>query len=308
MTERTTMRKRTTRRIHTIVGAIIVWGLVLLTPGPAALAQTELGALSVTRLLVVGADTVPEGKLELSTTWRMGWYGHQFDHQGRSQDPDLLSTRAVLGVRTIVGLVDTKYFGLEMGSVLPIVFAWSENRATDESLSAVGFGDIPIGVKMRVFAERDWSLAVGLGVTVPTGDRVAGTGDGNTRLTTGILVSANPVDGLTLDWSTTVGGTAGVSEQELQTVATWGLATGVGVAWTSRKGFFRQVTPAMEVAWSMHVVPRADHPYQHKLSLNLGLTFQLSRRVLMVQGVQIDLAGANTPRGAMWFMSTSFLI
>jgi len=28
----------------------------------------------------------------------------------------------------------------------------------------------------------------------------------------------------------------------------------------------------------------------------------------MVQGVQIDLAGSNTPRGVMWFMSTSLLI
>jgi Putative MetA-pathway of phenol degradation len=294
--------------IKTSISALFVCGLVLGFPGRVVLAQTELGALSVPRLLVVGADTVPEGKVELTTAWRMGWYARAFDHQGRSQDPELLSTRAVLGVRTIVGLVDTKYFGLEMGSTLPIVLAWSQNRATDENLSAVGLGDIPIGLKMRVYSEREWSLAVGLGVTVPTGDQVAGTGDGNTRFTTGILLSANPVEGLTLDWSTTFGGTAGVSDSELETVATWGLATGVGVAWVSRKGFFRRVTPALEVAWSMHAVPRADHPYQHKLSLNLGLTFQLSRRILMVQGVQFDLAGSNTPRGAMWFMSTSFLI
>jgi len=239
------------------VGVLLILGLVMLIPGRVALAQTELRALSVTRLLVPGADSVPEGKLELTTTWRMGWYAHQFDHQGRSQDPELLSTRAVLGVRTIVGLLDTKYVGLEMGTVLPIVFAWSQNSATDESLSAVGFGDIPIGLKVRVYAERDWSLAVGLGVGLPTGDQAAGTGDGNTRLTTGILLSANPVDGLTLDWSTTFGGTAGVSDSELETVATWGLATGVGVAWVSRKGFFRQVTPALEVAWSMHSVPHA---------------------------------------------------
>lgn len=295
-------------RVKPTLTCLLITALMLLALGAPARAQSGLEALSVTRLLVPSADPVPEGKVELSTVWRMGWYGHQFDHRWVAQDPGLLSTRAVLGLRAIVGIVDTPYFGMEFGSVLPVVFTWSKNRVTDENLSAVGFGDIPLGLKMRVFATREWSLALGLGATVPTGDQSASLSDGNSRITTGVLLSGNPVAGFALDWATTVTGTVGVTDAEKETVATWGLSSSVALAWVSRRGFFRVVTPAVELGWAMERVPRATHSYVHKLLMNIGLTFQLSKRVLMVQGVQVDLAGQNSRRGAAWFMSTNFLI
>ena len=60
-------------------------------------------------------------------------------------------------------------------------------------------------------------------------------------------------------------------------------------------------------AYHMNHTPGADDPFAHKLVMNIGLNYQLNRRVIIMQAAQLDLAGTNAMRGAMWFMSFMFL-
>ena len=284
---------------------VVLSFLAVASPARRALAQAEIRPLSVTKLRVNSPDTVPERRLEVGLLWEMGWYDARFDASGGVREGDLDASRGELGLRLVAGLVDARAFGAEIGLLLPVVFEWTEATAADEKASAFGIGDVPVGLKLRLLNDREASLALAVSVTTPTGDRAAGLGRGYTGLASGVLFASQPLSWLAIDASLSAGGVLGVDDEDRGTVATWGLSHEVGLAWLLPRDI--GLTPCLELGWQMAVTPEAEQSQAHKLVLNLGATYQLNDRVILMQGAQVDLAGKNASRGAMWFMSFLFL-
>jgi hypothetical protein len=300
------LTKELTMRSSTGFSICVV--LLAATPCRSARAQAELRPLSVTKLRVNGPETVPERRLEVGLLWQMGWYDERFDGSGEVQDSNLDASRGELGLRLVVGLLDGRMFGAELGLLLPVVFEWSESSITDEKSSAMGLSDVPVGLKVRFFSTREASLALATSVTTPTGDRASGLGRGHTRLAQGLLFSSQPTSWLSIDSSFSAGVALGVGDDQKGKVPTWGLAHEVGLALLLPPDL--GLTPCVELGWTMNTTPDATTDASssaHKLVLNLGLNYQLNDRIILMQGAQVDLAGKSAERGAMWFMSFLFL-
>lgn len=272
-------------------------------------AQAGLSPLSTAKLRVPSADPVPEGRLELGLHYQMGWSHRHFTEEGRLAQSHALDTDALLGVRLTYGVVDQRAFGMEIGALVPVVFRWGEDYDAGTTHSAQGLGNVPLGVKLRILQERDWSLALALVGEVPTGDRNQVT-SGYGRVGGGLLLSARLVEGLTLDFVFQGDGAAGLRDPDRDAVAAWGLETSIALAWVERRGFFRVFTPCLELGHRVEALTRGDPEgrIRHRLGLNVGFAIQLTKRVLMTQAAQVDLAGANQPMGAGWIMNTAFLL
>lgn len=284
---------------------VLTWlcALVALWPCRSAWAQAELRPLSVTKLRAASPETVPEQRIEAGLLWEMGWYGSHFTGSGGSEDLDLLSTRSELGLRIVAGIFETRSTALELGFLLPVAFAWSEDSKTKVMTSAAGMGDLPFGIKYRFFSERLLSLAVGTSVTIPTGDEVAGLGTGYAQLAMGLLASSQPTRWLSIDANFSAGGTFGIDDEDKNTVPTWGLSHQFGLALLTPV-----LMPCLELVWRVNRTTGDAARSAHFLAINLGLNIQVNDQVILMQGAQIDMAGSNRPKGAMWFMSFLFLI
>lgn len=283
----------------------VVLTVALAWPSGAARAQAELGGLSVTKLKVLSPETVPQRKLEAGLLWQMGWYHTRFNYKGKIEDPHIKATAAQMGLRLVAGVFEEKDYGVEFGFTLPVLFQWSKSKLTSDKESAAGLGDVPIGLKFRFLSKRIASLAAAISVTVPTGDEAAGLSEGYTSLAGGLLFSSQPTGWFSIDYNLSAGVTLGIDDVDRDQVPRWGLQNKVGLAWVTAADL--ALMPCLELAWTMSGTAAGDHKYAHSLLLNFGMNFQLNNRVIMMQGVQAVLAGAQVPRGAMWFMSFTFL-
>jgi hypothetical protein len=304
------MKTKSRRAGHGACLLALTWlcALATLLPCRSAWAQAELRPLSVTKLRTVGPETIPEQRIEAGLLWQMGWYGSQFTGSGGSEDLDLLSTRAELGLRIVAGIFESGSTALELGFLLPVAFAWTKDPKpsadpTNATASAAGMGDLPFGIKYRFFSERLLSLAVGTSVTIPTGDEVAGLGTGYAQLAAGLLASSQPTRWLSIDFNFSAGGNLGVDDEDRNTVPSWGLSHQLGLALLTPV-----VMPCLELVWRVNRTTGDAARSAHFLAINLGLNIQLNDKVILMQGAQIDMAGSNRPKGAMWFMSFLFLV
>jgi hypothetical protein len=280
--------------------------LAAVWPVRSARAQSEIRAASVTKLQVLSPEVVPQNRLELGVLWEMGWYKRLWDDKGRIVNPRVVSTAAELAFRLVFGVFEQKEYGVELGLLLPVAFQWSKDRNTGDRMSANGMGNVPFGLKFRFLNDRKASMAWLMNVTVPTGDEASGLSHGFTSLATGFAFSSQPTGSLSIDVNITSGVTLGIDPEDKDDVPRWGLGSSVGLAWILPKDA-ASLMPCLELAYHMNHTPGADDPFAHKLVMNVGLNYQLNRRVIIMQAAQLDLAGANAMRGAMWFMSFMFL-
>ncbi|MDY0003866.1 MAG: hypothetical protein RBU30_21390, partial [Polyangia bacterium] len=173
--------------IRSLALAALASGILLGTSEPAR-SQAGISPLSTAKLLVPSADPVPEGRLELGLHYQMGWSHRLFSSAGRLEKVRSLDAEAIMGVRLTYGIVDQREFGMELGTAIPILFGWGEDYETGVTYSAVGLAEVPIGAKLRVVRERDWSLSLAILGQVPTGDRNQVT-SGYGKVGGGILIS-----------------------------------------------------------------------------------------------------------------------
>lgn len=290
-------------------GILLPFLLAVLAWPAAGRAQAALSPLSTAKLRVPSADPVPGGHVELGLHFQMGWSSRVYGETGKISRVDSLATDGLLGFRVSWGIVDERSFGMELGSILPLVFRWGEDYAAGTTWSAAGLGDVPLGTKLRVLAIRDWSFSLAITGAVPTGDRnQVSTGYG--RMGGGFLLSGRLVEGLTMDFTLLVDGPVGLRDRDRADVAVLGMETNVAFSWIERRGFWRVFTPCLELGHRIDVATRGDvdQRIRHRLALNVGFVIQLTKRVVMTQAAQVDLAGTNQPMGAGWIMNTTFLL
>lgn len=293
---------------HPLLSVLAASTLLLALTGTAR-AQAGVTPLSSAKLLLPSADPVPEGRLELGLHFQMGWSHRVFDDKGGIDKVRSLETDALMGVRLTYGLVDERWFGMEIGTILPVVFRWGEDYEAATTHSEVGLGNVPLATKMRILQERDWSISLALGGETPTGDR-NGISSGYGRVGGGLLVSARLVEGLTMDFVVMGDGIPGLKDRDRAELAAWGLETAIGFSWLERRGFFRIFTPCLELGHRVEVLTRGaeEQRIRHRLAMNAGFAIQLSKRVVMTQAARVDLAGTNGPMGAGWVMNTTILL
>lgn len=302
------------------VALSVVLFVVLLLPGTGR-AQAGLSPLSTSKLRVPSADPVPEGRVELGLHFQMGWASRAFTDEGKIARTRALDTDGLMGLRVTWGILEQQHLGLELGSILPLVFRWGEDHETGTTYSHAGVGDVPLGLKVRFLRHRDFSVALAVMGSVPTGNRIGlntprgqvGAGlpmTGHGRVGGGILASTLVAGGLTMDVAILADGAASLRDEDRQWVGAWGLETSLAFSWIERRGFFRVFTPCLELGHRLDVLTRGDPDarIRHRLSLNAGFAIQLTQRIIMTQAAQVDLAGKNQPMGAGWIMGTTILL
>lgn len=298
--------KRPNRQCLTPILTIVATAAALGAAPRTARAQSEIPASSVTKLRVTSPEVVPMQRLEVGLLWEMGRYNRVFDDKGKIANLRIRNTTGELGLRLIFGVFEQKEYGVELGLILPVAFEWTKDKNTGVNSSAAGMGDVPIGLKFRFMNKRKASLAWAMNVTVPTGDEAAGLSHGFTTLAGGLVFSSQPKKYISIDVNVTAGVTLGIDPEDEADVPKWGLGSSIGLAWLLPRDA-AALMPCLELAYRMNSTPGADEKYGHKLVMNVGLNYQLNPRVIIMQSAQLDLAGANMPRGAMWFMSFMFL-
>lgn len=254
------------------------------------------GGISGSKLATPSADTVPVFRMEFEPYFSVAYNQGQFDRGWRGSPLDHQHQGFETGFRFTVGLVDN----LEAGLIVPVVI---EKEWNDEySLSGSGLGDVPVGAKWKFLARDTWALAWHGGVTVPTGHTQPGpsqlsTGGAETRIETGLVGTFEPVKNLSLDGNLQSGlGMAASSAGE----DSWSLALDLAVGYAI--GSFQLVVELSQAHafWQGHLASL--------VSTNVGFTWELNDRIIIVTGPRFDLAGSNETQAFAYNLAFTILL
>jgi hypothetical protein len=261
-----------------------------------------VSGLSNSKLVVVSAESVAEGKMEIEPSLTFTTSTHRFDSSWASQRLAGRESSYDIALRLTAGVVDT----LEMGLAVPFVVvtgvdtaeigvsAGSEPRAA----TGAGLGDMGWGLKWRFFEGDSLLIALLGGVTLPTGEhappgRRLPTGSGATVLESGLVLTASVGD-LTLDTDVVaaIDTRRSASDGRLALVADFGVNYVIG-----------KLRPAVELNYLLADLPE-DHA--HRISLSAGFTYTLRSWLVIVTGVQVDLLGRNAPKTLSYILAWTF--
>lgn len=268
--------------------------LALAAPGAPARA---VGGISGAKLSAPNTATVPRGNMEVEPYFGLAYSTQEYNGRAQVVSTGFRDQSYETGFRFTAGITPR----LEAGLVLPIRFSRSMNRASDEELGGAGIGDLPVGLKWRMFQATRVSLAVAAGVTFPTGDARGGAqkvplGDGVYTPELGLIATFEVYKGLSIDvhlgWGTSFAPEGDVSAM--------GGALDVAVGYA-----FGPFQPVIELAQS---VSGWDGTLGYSLALLGGFTWEINPKVIMVTGVRVPLVGRRTPRELGYSLAFTLLL